>query len=424
MKLLSNCSLPILFLLLTFPVQAQYNPPLSANYTTLEARALMRERVIQNVIERNLAKPLDSSTEENYEDAFTAMEVFRYYSASATNAIENAFDRAVESSPNFQRALLELIYTNFPVQFTREVWYLAQKVTNDRVFAMCSEYLIKEASYPEMIKQELLGLMRQKFPDTLNLSPILFVLRQRLTDSLQPLSAEKLLPPLFSKSFLPGKTVLYSLQRKNRDFPGLVIIRRADGSFLKNDSTGYILNIVQLARSITNLPWYLRNGNTPQGIFSMNGYGVSSSNFIGPTTNIQMGMPVEFSRRKFLGQPASRDSDWKVDDYKALLPTSLQTYFPLYGSYYAGLIGRNSIIAHGTTLDPEIYYNTPYYPLTPTMGCLTSMEIWDGKRIESDQQILINALVKAGGAKGYVVVVELDDQQAPVSPLEVLPFLP
>ncbi len=57
--------------------------------------------------------------------------------------------------------------------------------------------------------------------------------------------------------------------------PGLVIIRQKDGIFVA-DSSGNIFNVPQLARSITNLPVYLTNGNTPQGIFAMHGFDVSN----------------------------------------------------------------------------------------------------------------------------------------------------
>jgi hypothetical protein len=100
-----------------------------------------------------------------------------------------------------------------------------------------------------------------------------------------------------------------------------------------------------------------------------------------------------------------------------------KNYSPLYNSYYAGLAGRTEIIAHGTTINPEYYRGQPYYPHTPSQGCLCTKEIWNGKRLESNQQKLIMALLKAGGAKGYCVVIELDDKQSAVKMEEILPQL-
>jgi hypothetical protein len=104
----------------------------------------------------------------------------------------------------------------------------------------------------------------------------------------------------------------------------------------------------------------------------------------------------------------------------------LKNYEPLFESLYAGMAGRTEIIAHGTTVNPEYYKAQPYFPISPTQGCLCTKEIWsavDGKRMESDQQKLVDAVKKAGGADGYCIVIEIDDQQKPVSLKEILPFL-
>ena len=155
----------------------------------------------------------------------------------------------------------------------------------------------------------------------------------------------------------------------------------------------------------------------------MHGFDVSMSSFIGPTANIQLSMPVETSIQNFLCDSAISDTIWNIDYYKQLIPPGLKDYLPLYYSYYAGLAGRTEIIAHGTTIDPNIYLNKPYFPLTPSQGCLCTKEIWNGKRLESDQQKLVNALLKAGGANGYCVVIELNDKQSAVTLEDVRLFL-
>jgi hypothetical protein len=47
----------------------------------------------------------------------------------------------------------------------------------------------------------------------------------------------------------------------------------------------------------------------------------------------------------------------------------------------------------------------------------------DGKRTVSDQQQLVNAVKKAGGADGYIVVIEIDEQQRPVTIHDILPYI-
>ena len=383
----------------------------------------MNERLINYTITKNLSLPLSDSTEENWQDAFNAMEVIDFTSEFAESKAGYAFNDIENRSISFQRALLELVYTNYRGKFLSQTQSLLDKTLDPKIFAMCAEYLIQD-SKNDSLKNILSKKLVEKFSDTAYKNPILFMLQTRLASNpINRFSSQEVLKEVVSKNFLPKQIVMYSFQRKNRDYPGMVLIRNANGNFV-TDSSGNIFHIPQLARSITNLPGYLTNGNTPQGIYKMYGFKVSMSNFIGPTANVQMGMPVELNIQKFFDDTTILDSTWTVDWYQKLIPQKLKEYFPLYNSYYAGLAGRSEIIAHGTTIEPKYYLGKPYYPLTPTQGCLCTKEIWNGKRMESDQQKLINALLKAGGANGYCLVIEINDKEAPVTIEDLLPYLP
>ena len=415
----------IFFFILFFFIQqsfAQYDVPLYTSYTTEAARTKMNERLIKNSITKNLSLPLTDSTEENWQDAFDAMEVMNYHSAFVESKVHNAFDSIGVRSISFQRALMELAYANYPGKFIMQTNVLLEETTDPKIFAICGEYLMQHKK-SDIEKKILAKKLLEKFTDTAYKNPVLFMLSTRLAPTeVNTQSVHEVLKEVLNKNFLPHQIVMYSFQRKNRDYPGMVLIRNADGNFVK-DSSGNLFHIPQLARSISNLPGYLRNGNTPQGIFKMYGFGVSMSNFIGPTANVQMGMPVELSIQKFFDDSTILDSTWTIDWYQKLIPKKLQNYLPLYGSYYSGIAGRSEIIAHGTTIDPNYYSGKPFYPLTPTQGCLCTKEIWDGKRLESDQQKLVNGLLKAGGANGYCVVFEIDDKQVPVTIKDILPYL-
>ncbi len=415
----------LFFLVCGFSFQttnAQYDAPLYTSYTTDAARAKMNERLIKNTITKNLSLPLTDSTEENWQDAFSAMEVMVFKSEFAESKAEFAFQNIETRSLSFQRALMELAFTNYPGKFLTQTYALLNKTFDPKIFAMCAEYLLKENRI-DSLKNILSKKLIEKFSDTAYKNPLLFMLQTRLAhNSIKRYSTHEVFKEILNKKFLPNQIVMYSFQRKNRDYPGMVLIRNANGDFI-TDSLGNVFHIPQLARSITNLPTYLTNGNTPQGIFKMYGFKVSMSNFIGPTANVQMGMPVELSLQKFFDDSTILDSTWTMDWYQKLIPKKLKDYLPLYNSYYAGLAGRTEIIAHGTTIEPKYYLGKTYYPLTPTQGCLCTKEIWNGKRLESDQQKLVNGLLKAGGANGYCVVIEIDNKQTPVTIEDLLPYL-
>ena len=355
-------------------------------------------------------------------DAFGGMELLQYKSPWADGRISIAFDSIEKRSPGFQRALLELAYTNYPNRFSKQVTSLLNNCTDAKVFAMSAEYLLLNNENPlaginlENKKRQL----EKSDKENAILSQLLFRIQTPA-----PHGNSTAISAIIGQHFLQNQRILYSFQRKNRSYPGLAIIRDSTGNFIR-DENGIIFSVPQLARSISNLPGYLTNGNTPQGIFRMYGFDSSRTTFIGPTTNIQLTMPFETSLQHFFNDSTITDSIWTADWYKKLLPANCTNYMPFFESFYAGKAGRTEIIAHGTTVDPEYYAGELYYPQTPTMGCLCTKEIWsevDGKRLASDQQKLVAALKKAGGANGYCVVIEIDDAKNPVTLPEILPLL-
>jgi hypothetical protein len=402
--------------------EAQDN--LYTSYTTATSRTKLYQNLTANSINKNLSLPLTGFTEEKWEEAFWALQLLQYKSPWIDDKVAKAFDSIEFRSSYFQKALMELAYANYPANFIAQTNYLLEKTTDPKVFTLCSEYILRLDNDNNKIRQ-LQQEVKVKFDSSYNENPILNTLLARLSGLTHPapqLMDSKYFIDILNKNFLPGQVIMYSFQRKNRNYPGLVVIRNKQGTFLR-DSNGLVFNLPQLARSITNLPSYLSNGNTPQGIFLMKGFNVSRSNFIGPTPNIQLSMPVEEKISAFLCDGSITDTVWQIDYYRNLLPQSLKNFEPLYETYYAGLTGRTEIIAHGTTINPEYYKDQPWYPHTPSQGCLSTREIWNGKRVESNQQKLVYALLSAGGAHGYCVVLELDDKQTPVVIQEILPFL-
>jgi hypothetical protein len=395
---------------------------LYARYTTNENRDKIHKRLVNNTILFNLSLPLTDTTEEKWEEAFGAMEFLLYKNPMVDKKIEEAFENLQSRSKSFQRALLELAYTSYPSRYLTQTVDLLKGTNDPKIFAMSAEYIL-QSSQDSLTVETIEELMISKFSDQ-STDPILVRLSEQLSEikfSSPSFIDNKFFTDILNRNFLPGNTIMYSFQRKDRDFPGLVVIRNKDGIFVRDSAE--IFNVPQLARSINNLPSYLTNGNTPQGIFRMKGFDVSMSMFIGPSPNVQLTMPGETSLINFFADSSIYDTIWNKEFYAKLLPITLQNYSPLYHSYYAGLAGRSEIIAHGTAINPEYFKGKLYYPHTPSLGCLSTKEIWNGKRLESNQKKLINGLLKAGGADGYCVVIELDDKKAAVTIEELLPHL-
>lgn len=394
---------------------------LFTSYTTSQSRAQLYRNIV-NSINRNLSKPLDENSEDYWQQAFSAIELVAYKQPWIEKKIKYAFDSITNRSTTFQTGLLEMINTSYPTEFIPEVRELLHHTNDDKIFSISASYILKQT---DTLLNEINELFYEKFNGNIETDPVLTMFQAELQEYSHPektIDTRGLLKELFTKNFLPGNIILYSLQRKNRDFPGIAIIRNANGEFV-TDSLGVIFHVPQLARSISCFPSYISNGNTPQGIFRMTGFDVSTNNFIGPTPNVQLKLPFEITPQKFLKDSLLPDTSWEIADYKKLLPGDLQNYFPLYHAYYAGKAGRTEIIAHGTTVNPDYYKGTSYYPHTPSQGCLSTKETWNGKLIESDQLQLVYALLKAGGANGYCLVLELDDKNEPVTISDVLPLL-
>ncbi|HMK03794.1 MAG TPA: hypothetical protein VK489_06365 [Ferruginibacter sp.] len=417
----TSCTIFTIALFFSVPVCAQdvalYVPDAIKSNRTQQHR-----NIINNLINKNLSLQLTDSTEEFWEDAFYALELINYKSMWVDGRIRMAFDSIEKRSSGFQRSLLELAYANYKGKFVEAADGLMQRTRSSKIFALAAEYYIASLNDPNAWNKVVQYFSKRADKD--DHVPVYYGL---LTGLISGYSDKESVSWLINnvKSMVPRQVLLISFQRKNRNFPGLAVIRDASGNFIK-DETGNIFSVPQLARSMSNLPFYLTNGNTPQGLFRMNGFDVSKSMAIGPTSNIQLMMPYETTPQVFLKDPSIADTTWSEEVYKRLLPENLKEYLPLFESFYASKAGRSEIIAHGTTINPNYYLNNPYYPISPTEGCLCTKEIWsdiDGKRIESDQQKLVNALRGAGGANGYCVVIELDDQQQPLTLEEIMPYI-
>lgn len=401
-------------LLFTFSAFAQLQnaDTLVFSFASQQSREQIYKSYVDTSIKMYLADPLADSTEGEWNEAFWSIEFVLYKNDFVKQKLSTAWKKAAGLSEYFQRNLIEVCYAVYPKTFKTQALILLKQTKSIPVFIRDAEYMV-QADSSVATRKLIRSLMNSKFKNVTDNG--LFILKTRL----ETWNKKETLPPLkdlLNKNFLPEQTVIYSFQRKSRAYPGLVVVRKPDGSFVRNADSS-IFQTSQLARAVTNFPYYITNGNTPQGILRWLGFGNSKLKFIGPTTNLQLWLPVEAKPSIFFGDSSLMNINWEKEMYASMLPASWKNYEGIYESFYAGSMGRSEIIMHGTTIDPQFYKGQTYYPQTPSLGCLCSYEEWDkdGRRVISNQQKIVDALNSIAATNGYVVVINLDDKHKPVT---------
>lgn len=382
--------------------------------TTKQARQQRYKYLVDTTIKQWFAEPLNDDNEGDWNEALWSLELLQYKDNFTKQKLAIAWNNTAQRSDYFQKNLLETTYSLYKKEFKTQVSNLMRQTHSVGIFIRCAEYVLRADSVNARIK--IASLIKSKFPGDSSVG--LQILKSRIA-----IKKHQSLPPLndiFSADFLKGQTVIYSLQRSNRNYAGLVIIRKPNGTFVK-DSSGNYFHTAQLARAITDYPFYITNGNTPQGILRFSGFDVSRILYIGPTQNLQLQLPYETTPDAFFADSTLIDSLWSKEMYASLLPASWKNYNGIYESFYAGEMGRTAVIMHGTTIDPEFYKTQTYYPQTPSLGCLCSYEEWDssGFRISSNQQQIVDILNSIGSSNGYVVVIDIDNKKKNVDIGEV-----
>ena len=391
---------------------------INTDFVLYQRRVSFDKNMREKVIGATFKQPLDSISEDKYREACWAISQFLFRSEEIEKGYAKLFAGYTTIETSTKRAFLEAVYGTYPGEYKKEIEQLIAKETNPKLFAMQAIYLFRtdnSLANSIRLRENMIGKFPQ-YKELALLNELDKYLQNHITTVLQQTPS---LLSLFQYQKTTGQKMIYSFQRWNRDYPGLALVQNADGSFAK-DTSGRLLVFEQLARSASDLPYFITNGSTPQGIFSIQGTEISHNNFIGPTPNIQLLMPGE-ADSIFWNSPYDSLHDSLIN-YLQLLPESWRSYQPITESFYAGKAGRTEIIAHGTTIDPDYFKDKPFYPLTPTLGCLCAKETWNifnGKFLESDQFNLVNTFLSTPGSTGYLFVINIDNQQKAVSRKEI-----
>ncbi len=203
---------------------------------------------------------------------------------------------------------------------------------------------------------------------------------------------------------------IFMFCRTNRLYPCLMVMKNIHGDAVRNEE-GKLWSNPSLASSSRGLPSYVRNGNTPAGIHTIDS--------VMPVADSQLSFGK--FRRMILNFVPKSSNEVLM---KSLLPSSSHNSDWWKPASVARDIGRNQLRIHGTG-KINIDKNTPYYPFMRTSGCIAQREnTYDGVTFK-DQRNLLDSVMKAmdlattyqneTNIKGILYVVEIDEQSGPVT---------
>jgi hypothetical protein len=148
------------------------------------------------------------------------------------------------------------------------------------------------------------------------------------------------LPPLndlLTWSIAPNQFHLYVLCRPNRYILCQAILKDPQGSWVREGDR--LWSIPLMGRSLHHLTWNFGRGNTPQGIYRVEGtIPQPDTEFFrayGLFPLVNLFVPWESGVNQFLaGRQGYGFSS--LTDYQSLLPPQWRSYYPIHQSYWAG----------------------------------------------------------------------------------------
>jgi hypothetical protein len=223
---------------------------------------------------------------------------------------------------------------------------------------------------------------------------------------------------------------LYAVCQPDRDVLCRTVLKNRDGEFVRQ-ADGKLWSVPLLLRSIHGLAWNFSRGQTPQGIYRIEGSVPQPDDeffrAFGQFPLVNLFVPFEPGARQFLPGKAGRFTG-SIEAYKKLLPPTWRNVWAMQQTYWAGKAGRNLFRIHGTGDAPDFFgskgKDPDSYNWNPTIGCLSALELYTekGELLDADMPKLLTALETVAGPKyaGYLVVVDVPGQPGEPIALEQL----
>ncbi|WP_404785385.1 hypothetical protein [Altericista sp. CCNU0014] len=273
---------------------------------------------------------------------------------------------------------------------------------------------LARSSPPHARLQTSIALTRQRFPQwSQNVT-----LRTTLADVNEKIAPVPVPPlrDLLNWAVAPGQLQMFAICGRDRTALCTAILKDRQGQFVKEGDR--LWSTPLLLRSLHGLGWNFTRGDTPQGIYRIEGVVPQpDSEFFrafGRFPLVNLYVPFEPGAKSFLPGRAGTFAG-NLKDYESMLPPSWRNYAPIQQTYWAGYLGRGLFRIHGSGEDPSFFSKLPRDGAAtlwnPTIGCLSALEVYDktGRLQQADMPKILNALTAAGGKNfsGYLTVVEV-----------------
>ncbi len=255
-------------------------------------------------------------------------------------------------------------------------------------------------------------------------------LRTTLQETAESLSPRPLPPvaDLLNWTIASQQLQLYVLCQRDRQVLCTAVLKDRQGQFVRQN--GQLWTMPLLLRSLHRLNWNFVRGNTPQGVFRIEGVVPQPDDEFfrayGQFSLVNLYVPFEPGAKAFLpGKPGAFKGN--LATYQALLPPTWRDHLPFQQSFWAGRAGRSEFRIHGTGEAPDFFsgnkQRSETYNWNPTIGCLSAIEVYDdrGQLVQADMPQLLQTLEAIGGPRftGYLVVAEVGNSQQPITGSEI-----
>jgi hypothetical protein len=402
--------------LVSLPVAAQTVPLATAAARTAQRR---EQEDLTRPDFYDLARyPLTEQNERQWRKVLWATAVVEPQADYVDRTIAELLDLTPRRLNSVQKRIVELalqvgtqLYLSNPdqhPQITRQLIRTVETSNEPKWVGMALSALLKQGATPRQ-KIGWRDRVIRRFPNWRNDPHLLLTLHDMSSKPQPPLK------DLLNWTIAPGEMQLYVLCPPGRTAVCQTLLKDRSGQFVQEQ--GRLWSVPLLARSLHGLPAVFSHGQSPQGLYRIEGtVPQPDTEFFrayGLFPLVELFVPLEPGVKAFL--PNQKGTlRGGLPGYQALLPPSWRNYLPIQESFWAGRAGRTLFRIHGTGEATNFFTNTARFPNTvgwnPAIGCLSALEQYDaaGRLIQADMPRVLASLASVGGKDftGYLIVVE------------------